>query len=548
MNRAAFNACGLLVISFLLSSCSYLKYTSVQANYERIQNADPSQSNLKHMLDRESFFVIGKTLDDDGRYDDVPLAIAAYSDKYKLNERVDTMFSQGSAGTHFGLNLPEGSYDLEVYADINGDDVYEQAESIGSRKLLLDRMSHSTLVVNHIDIQLTTERMSIRPVRIAVPVAIETKPSLFYPSGSIRSLDDPLFNDNMSTLGMYDPASFLEHAPTMFYALEEDEAHKIPVVFVHGIGGSARSFGPIISRLDRERYKPWFFYYPSGGDLDQLAHLFYSLFLSGDVVPLGEMPLIVVAHSMGGLVVREAINQYSGKDEENRVELFVTIASPMGGHPAAADGEKYGQLVLPAWRDLNPDSRFIQSLYRKPFPEFVDHQLFYAYRNSDRLKLGENSDGVVPLSSQLRPEAQKQSNQTFGFESGHVDILVNEQMIARLDELMIHVDGIVSEEGMAVLARGGFDVQLSDNYRPTTEHLIRYAGKYLVLLAYGRVPPKLPQQEHFILAALGKVPATTDLEEEFIKFMDEYPDLVESTLRSYPEDSSYQPEDEESSM
>lgn len=67
----------------------------------------------------------------------------------------------------------------------------------------------------------------------------------------------------------------------MFYALEEDEAHKIPVVFVHGIGDSARAFEPIISQLDRDRYKPWFFYYPSGGDLDQLAGLFYNLFLSG---------------------------------------------------------------------------------------------------------------------------------------------------------------------------------------------------------------------------------------------------------------------------
>lgn len=545
MIKTIFNSCGFLVISVLLSSCSYLKYTSVQANYERIQNADPSQTNLKHMLDRESFFVIGKTIDDSGRYDDVPLAIAAYSDKYKPNERVDTMFSQGPAGTHFGLNLPEGRYELEVYADINGDDIFDQAEIVGSRKLLLDQKSHSTLVVNQINIQLTTERMSNRPVKITLPVVVETKQSLFYPSGSIRSLDDPLFDDNMSTLGMYDPASFLEHAPTMFYTLEEDEAHKIPVVFVHGIGGSARSFKPIINSIDRDRYKPWFFYYPSGGDLDQLANLFYSLFLSGDVVPLGEMPLIVVAHSMGGLVVREAINQYSGKDEENRVELLVTIASPMGGHPAAADGEKYGQLVLPAWRDLNPDSRFIQSLYRKPFPEFVDHQLFYAYKNADRLKLGENSDGVVPLSSQLRPEAQKQSNQTFGFESGHVDILVNEQMIARLNELMSGVDSTVSEEGMAVLANGGFDVRLSDKYRPTTEHLMRYAGKYLVLLVHGRIPSKLPQQEHFILAALGKVPATTDLEEEFIMFMDDYPDLVEGALTSYPEDSLYPPEDEE---
>lgn len=56
----------------------------------------------------------------------------------------------------------------------------------------------------------------------------------------------------------YDPASFLENAPTMFYALEEDLEFKIPVVFFHGIGGSIRDFEPIVNQIDRERYKPWF--------------------------------------------------------------------------------------------------------------------------------------------------------------------------------------------------------------------------------------------------------------------------------------------------
>ena len=87
-------------------------------------------------------------------------------------------------------------------------------------------------------------------------------------------LDDPIFDSSFSTLGMYDPASFLEQAPTAFYALEEDLGYKIPVVFVHGIAGSAREFENFVEHLDRVRYKPWFFHYPAGGDLDQLAELF----------------------------------------------------------------------------------------------------------------------------------------------------------------------------------------------------------------------------------------------------------------------------------
>ena len=337
---------------------------------------------------------------------------------------------------------------------------------------------------------------------------------------------------------MYDPASFLEHATTMFYALEEDEAHKIPVVFVHGINGSPRSFEPIVRALDRDRYKPWFFYYPSGGDLNQLAEFFYSLFLAGEIIPLQDMPLIAIAHSMGGIVVREAINKYRGSGSENRLELLVTIASPLGGHPAAASGEMYGPLVLPAWRDLNPENSFIQRLYRKQLPDFVEHQLFYAYKNPDTLKLGENSDGVVPLSSQLVPEAQKQATRTFGFNSGHGDILENEQLIKLLFEAMDEVDGMFSEQSMAILADGGIDVQLGDAYRPTTRHSIRYAGKYLVLLAHGRIEPSFSMQEDFIRAVQGEIPASTDLEREFTRFMQEYPELVADILENYPEQVS----------
>jgi pimeloyl-ACP methyl ester carboxylesterase len=482
------------------------------------------------MLDRETFFVIGKTIDESGEYADMSLAIAAYSDKFKTNELVDIMFSKRTTGTHFGLNLPEGDYDLQVYADINGDDVFDHTEIVGHRNLTLSNLFYPDLIVSQLDILLTANKLSPRADKIFLPVGFEAQQSLFYPSGTIRSLSDPLFDKNMSTLGMYDPASFLEHAPTMFYALEEDEVHKIPVVFVHGIGDSPRSFEPIISQLDRNQFRPWFFYYPSGGDLDQLADFFYNLFLSGQVIPLGEMPLIVVAHSMGGIVVREAINKYQGLVGENKIELLVTIASPLGGHPQAAKGENNGLIVLPAWRDLNPNNKFIQQLYRKPLPEFINHQLYYAFRNPGTLKLGENNDGVVPLSSQLHPQAQEQANQTFGFDSGHVDILSDQQMIARLFDVMADVHSIFSKESMAALVEGGFAVKLSDDYSATTKHLIQYAGKYLVLLVNDRIEP-LQQQKHFILAVQSKAP-TTELEREFILFMQEYPDLVNSVLQN----------------
>ncbi|WP_019029092.1 alpha/beta fold hydrolase [Colwellia piezophila] len=518
-----------ICLAFLLTSCTYLKYSAIQAEYTKLQKADPSQVNLKHMLDKETFFVWGKSIPKPNNYPNASMAIAAYSSKFKKAERVDTMFFYGT-GTHYGLNLPEGVYTLLIYADINKDQMFDQSEIVGKRELVLDTTNFPDKIVKHVDIEIAASFNVVWAETILIPEIIETERSLYYPAGTIRRLDDPMFDEKISTMGMYDPASFLEYAPTMFYALKEGVAHKIPVVFVHGIGGSSRSFKAIIEHMDKNRYQAWFFYYPSGGDLDQLADFFYDIFLSGAVVPMGDMPMIVVAHSMGGLIVREAFNNYQGKEKENKVELFVSIASPLGGHPSAASGEKHGLIVLPSWRDLNPASPFIKKLYRKPLPKFVNHQLFYAYNNSDILKLGENSDGVVPLSSQLHPEAQRQSRNQFGFNSSHVDILRNEEMIFHLLKNMADVTNIFPDSHMKFLVDGGFDVKLTDDYSPLTQHLISYAGKYLMLLIKGEIKPINRQQESFIQVVKGEIAATKDVEREFIQFMREYPEMVNSVL------------------
>ena len=507
-----------------LCSCSYMKYASIQAEYSRIQEADPGQVNLKHMIDRETYFVIGQTVDKNAEYTNIPLAVAAYSNRFKANERVDTMYF-AEAGTHFGLNLPEGNYRLLVFADSNGNRIFEQTEVIGQKSISLNPAAAPDKVLDPINIQLSGRRQVAWAEPFAKPNLDEAHQSLFFPAGSIRSLDDPLFSDNMATLGMYDPASFLENAPTMFYALEEDLAFKIPVVFVHGIDGSARDFEPIVRQLDRERYKPWFFYYPSGGDLDQLAEMFYRIFLSGKVIKLGEMPMIIVAHSMGGVVVREALNKYDGNEKENRIDLLVTIASPFGGHPAAASGEKHGLIVLPSWRDLNPQSHFIKALFRKPLPDTIDYELLYAFDNPATLKISKNSDGVVPLSSQLRLEAQRQATKQLGFESSHTGILRNQTMIDYLFKRMARVKNFYPESHLQVLLRGGYDVELSDDYSPASQYVIHTMGKYWMAVSNGTLKPFFPEQERFLRVVKGEESPKHEVVKDWLRFLREYPDI-----------------------
>ena len=517
-------AIALSIVLLSLSACSYVKHTLVQAEYARLHNAEPGQKNLKHMLDRDTYFVIGQTVEDNARYTAVPLMVAAYSNRFKPYERVDTMHVAG-AGTHFGLNLPEGDYQLLVFADVDDSRTFEPDEVIGQKSLSLNPALATEKVVDRIKIGLTAPRTVPWAQAIERKEQPESKHSHYYPAGTIRQLDDPLFSENMATMGMYDPASFLEQSPTMFYALEEDLGYKIPVVFVHGAGGSVRAFEPIVSRLDRERYKPWFFYYPSGGDLDQLAEFFHRIFLSGKVIRHRPVPIIVVAHSMGGLVVREALNRYHGSRRENLLSLVVTIASPFGGHPAAATGEKHGLIVLPSWRDLNPESRFIQQLFRAPLPHGVEHELLYAFDNPATLKLSKNSDGVVPLASQLRHEAQQQAAKQLGFESDHTGILENEQMIAYLLERLDAVDNPIPPSHLEVLQQGGFDVALSDEYSPRSKYVFRNLGKYWMAITTGALEPFNPEQEQFVRTVRGQEPASDPVVRDWIRFLREYPDL-----------------------
>jgi len=510
-----------LVLACLLCSCTYLKYASVQAEYARIQIAEPGQVNVKHMIDRETYFIHGRSIDSKSQFAGLAKAIAAYSSKYQSNERVDTIHFE-VAGSHYGMNLPEGHYDLLVFADIDGDGVFGPTEVVGKESIELNDSSVPEKVLGQVDVQLTVPVTIDWVVAIDVPDFPGRTDSLFFPSGAIRTLDDPIFDSGFSTLGMYDPASFLEQAPMMFFALEEDLGYKIPVVFVHGIAGSAREFEPFIGQLDRSRFKPWFFHYPSGGDLDQLAELFYQIFLSGKVAKSGSMPMIIVAHSMGGLVVREAINKYEGTSDENQVHLLVTMASPFGGHAAAAAGEKHGLIVLPSWRDLNPESPFIGNLYRKPLPDFLHHELIYAYQNPGAIKIGENSDGVVALTSQLHPQAQRQAGGQFGFDNTHTDILESEEVVAHIRARMEVVENVFPPSHLHLLDQGGYDVELGEAYSPVTQYMIRAMGKYVMALSKGTVTPIDPVQERFMAVVNGEKTARSDIEKGWLRFLSEY--------------------------
>jgi pimeloyl-ACP methyl ester carboxylesterase len=235
--------------------------------------------------------------------------------------------------------------------------------------------------------------------------------------GEIVPLDDPRFDPESGALGLYEPLAFMRTLGAGVFVLEPYDPSRTPVLFVHGISGSPREFAELIHDLDRSRYQVWLAHYPSGFELPLIAD---RVDRALDELLLRHHPraVCVVAHSMGGLVMRDALARHATGEAQVRVPLLVTLASPMSGHPAAALGVALSPIILPVWYSLDPRSEFITRLYDRPLSPETRLALLFAYGSADAA-----SDGIVPLTSQLRSEAEAEAAAVRGFPTSHAGIL-----------------------------------------------------------------------------------------------------------------------------
>lgn len=507
----------LAVLTF--SGCTYVGTVARQSYLSVRQTVAPRQRVLKHMVERPTVFVYGEIRGLRAGQRDHRLAVAALSAESSDPEIVDV--ASGTRGdSYYALNLPDGAYRLVVLCDQNSDGQVERAEAIADIPVRIERASSADGVIGPVDLDIAA-----MPVRGAVAwpgaaVRLPDQPvraeSLFFPKGTLRSLDDPLFDARFATLGLYQPATFMERAPMLFYALEEDSGYKVPVVFVHGIEGSARQFAPMVAALDRSRYQAWFFHYPSGTDLTQLSSIFHRIFLSGRVIPRPEVPMVIVAHSMGGLIVRDALNRMSGGERENTVGALITIASPLGGHPAAAASHR-APVRIPSWANLDPQSPFIRQLHRRPLPSACAYTLYYTFGDTDPEDREQATDGVVPLSAQLAPAAVGESRARRGYADGHVDVLQDPRVIGDVMERIQRVRSPFPEDHLRVLDRGGYDIPLGPEFTALEAHLVRTVGHYLDAMATGELAPFHPDQVAYVRACRGEIRPTNPAASAWLK-------------------------------
>lgn len=307
-------------------------------------------------------------------------------------------------------------YGIAVFTDENQSGKYERGEPLAFQE--------SVRPAQFTDGETPTQVLTLALTRQhrQLPTAVVTMPkedrklgaALRASLGKVASLHDPRFSEANGSAGIWRPSDFLCNSGLGIYFTEPYDPARIPVLFVHGLGGSPRDFGYMMAHFDSARYQLWFFHYPSGMRLGRLSA---ALAKGLEVLQQrhGFPECHIVAHSMGGLLSAASIQPASGEAKTNFVTKFVTISSPFGGHEAAELAVRHLSKPAPAWVDLAPQSAFLTGLARTSLPEGTRYDLIYGAPGPD--------DGVVTVASQLESFNRAKASSVTCFAYGHEQIL-----------------------------------------------------------------------------------------------------------------------------
>jgi pimeloyl-ACP methyl ester carboxylesterase len=337
-----------------------------------------------------------------------------------------------------------GQYSLAAFEDRSRDLIYQPGEPVLNRSAA--PQVHCDAGTRIVDLELSipadggtayARDIDVAKMQARTPAAqFAISFASVTAAGEPASLDDGRFSDENVAAGVWKPYDFLIHAGPGIYLLEPHDANRTPVLFVHGINGSPRNFRYLIHQLDRTRFEPWVYYYPSGVRLGSIAdHLQQTLLQMH--VRYRLRSLIVVAHSMGGLVSRGFLLKQEDSGSSLAIPLFISLSTPWGGHDAAQKGVKYAPTVVRSWYDMAPRSEYLQSLFQsgRRLPAATRHHLLFSYRKSSN-SFGESSDGVVTLASELRAEAQRQAFTIRGFDATHTGILEDPAAVDLINDVL----------------------------------------------------------------------------------------------------------------
>lgn len=334
---------------------------------------------------------------------------------------------------HFEMVTFGGSRVLFGFNDLNNDFEYQASEPSGWVRLPDDFSAGKR--ADHIELELTEHNAGASPTfGNLFDLRGMTLGTIDVELGAQAGLEEARFDADKAELGLWQPLRFMKDGYAGIYFLETYDPEKTPVLFVHGINGSPRDFSTLIGSLDRQQFQPWVLYYPSGLELTAMSDGMYGM-LTELHHRYSFKDLYLVAHSMGGLVSRGYLKGCAKSGNCRYLRSFTSISSPFGGHLAAQSGINYAPVVIPVWRSMAPDSRFLQGLFAEGLPGDIPHHLLFGYRNN--VLVGRTSgDGTITLASQLRDEAQTQASSQRGFDEDHLSILEAPALLEHFNRLV----------------------------------------------------------------------------------------------------------------
>jgi pimeloyl-ACP methyl ester carboxylesterase len=376
---------------------------------------------------------------------------------------VDTFVRPGPG--RFTFAVTPGRYDLAAYEDRNESGRVDPGEPMWpNRGALPLEVGPGQVTRQHIVLDLhATARRGVAPIDGSGGVvrAPRGQPSFSPWAGSAQGvvcpdLRDARYGHEAAVRGIWHPMDFLSEGLAGVYFLAPYDPARVPVLFVHGIGGSPQQFLPLARSLDPERFQAWFYFYPSGYSLDGISDHLASV-LARLEVTYGFEELAIVAHSMGGLVSRGAILKHA-HPMEDRIRLFITLATPWGGGAAPREAA-FSTMLPPSFEDMSPSSDYLRRLFyaddgrARALPDETSFHLLIGFRMKVLATFA--NDGRVSVSSQARLEAQEQAASVRALDVSHTDILTSPDAIARVNELLEERSPSRSADHIVALADDG---------------------------------------------------------------------------------------------
>ncbi len=395
----------LIIGAVTLSACSLFEY---KEQAEIVSNAGFIQGEVKVKSKQIGEVMVVRFQENNG--------ILVLEDKIPLAEH----------GRYEFVTLP-GKYLIAAFIDKNNDGQYQDGE-------------HGNFHVDPLHFVVEPRGTTIVPVITIsgeppeLTAGLVSKENLVPATkniGRVVSLNDPIFSPENYSMGTWKPLDFLDQVGGGLFMLQPYQKNKIPFVFIHGINSGPTDWRPVIDKMDLKRYQPWVLYYPSGVRLDAI-----SSYLAESMAELDNQyrfkQFKVAAHSMGGLVARSFIKKYTEHypAKAKKCSFVMTVNSPLDGMPSAVSGVRNSPIVVASWRDVASGSDFLNEIHEWHWPKRIPYYLIFSYQP------GEEGDGIVTMENQIPLNFQLEAKNIYGFNSGHSNILYDDQFVDLFNSLI----------------------------------------------------------------------------------------------------------------